>query len=170
MKNLLQINLHQIFSLHAARAAALACPLLLVACATPPGETAGTNGKTTAGASAPETKLPAPGPTPTVLITGRKPQAILDDIVKFRTGKGMSVRSRSSMRVEFAESVPNASQPTEARMLYLLSPASKGLNLSARVFQVSYPGTARERVAEVTSVVADKLSKELAGYNTNSGW
>ncbi|WP_188705992.1 hypothetical protein [Silvimonas iriomotensis] len=166
-----QINLPKIFSLHAARAAALICPLLLAACATPPGETgAGTAGKTTAGAPAPETKLPAPGPTPTVLITGRKPQAILDDIVKFRTGKGMSVRSRSSMKVEFAESVPNASQPTEARMLYLLSPTSKGLNLSARVFQVSYPGTARERVAEVTSVVADKLSKELAGYNTNSGW
>ena len=168
MKKLISLKLARH---NAIRATAFSFSLLLAACATPPSDNSA-KAPVTGGTPqpVPETKLPAAGPAPTVLISGRKPQAILDDIVKYRTGKGMKLRNRTSMKVEFAETITSASQPTEARMVYLLSPGAKGLNLSARVFQVSYPGTARERVAEITSVVADKLSRELAGYNTSSGW
>lgn len=162
-------------SLSPLRLLALVASVLLAACATPPESSSGGrpgvgNASSPTEAQLPQTKLPAPGQVPSVRITGRTAQAVLDDIVKFRTGKGMNVRNRSAMRVEFAEVVTTAKQPTEARMVYMLSPASGGLNLSARVFQVSYPGTAKERVAEITGVVSDKLGKELAGYAGSGGW
>ncbi|WP_152969069.1 hypothetical protein [Amantichitinum ursilacus] len=118
----------------------------------------------------PDTKLPKVTAAPSVLIAGRPAAAILDDVVKYRTGKGMTLRNRSSNKAEFAQTIPNAKQPTEARMVYLLAPVNGGLQLSARVFQVSYPGTAREKVAEITGVVADKLNQELGGYAQGGNW
>ncbi|WP_432722419.1 hypothetical protein R0381_001691 [Jeongeupia wiesaeckerbachi] len=139
----------------------LAAALLLAACATQPTQ--------------PPVSAPAPDQTqsqtstvPSVVIDGRTPQAILDDVVAYRTQKGMRVLARADKRVEFKQVVPKAKVPTEARMRYELTPVGKGWKLSARVFQVSYPGTTREAVSDITAQVADKLNDELPRYTRSS--
>ncbi|GHD61667.1 hypothetical protein [Jeongeupia chitinilytica] len=139
--------------------------LLLAACATPT-------------AQPPAASTPAPDQTqaqtatvPSIVIDGRTPQAILDDVVAYRTQKGMRVLARTANRVEFKQVVPKAKVPTEARMRYELTPAGKGWKLSARVFQVSYPGTTREAVSDITPQVADKLTDELPRYaRSGASW
>lgn len=150
-------------------AASVLGALLVAGCATPANPTSTTHpGVVTPvplGQPLPETKLPKATVVPSVLIAGRQANDVLDEIVKYRTGKGMTLRKRSATKAEFAQNITTAKLPTEARMVYLLTPANGGLQLSARVFQVSYPGTAREKkVAEITGLVEDKLNHELAGY------
>ncbi|AOY01305.1 hypothetical protein [Jeongeupia sp. USM3] len=130
--------------------------LLLAGCATP---------------TQPPVSEPAPAQppsqtssAPSVIIDGRTPQAILDDVVAYRTQKGMRVLARTANRVEFKQVVPKAKVPTEARMRYELTPSGKSWKLSARVFQVSHPGTTREAVSDITPQVADKLADELPRY------
>lgn len=131
--------------------------LLLAACASTPPQ--------------PPTSAPAPAQppsqtsaAPSIIIDGRTPQVILDEIVAYRTQKGMQVLSRADKRVEFKQVVPRAKTPTEARIRYELTPTGKSWKLSARVFQVSYPGTTRESVSDITAQVADKLTEELPRY------
>ncbi|MBE9610543.1 hypothetical protein [Chitinilyticum piscinae] len=130
---------------------------------------------TTNPTSAPEPSSPSPpvaasrpvaaDRAPSVLIQGRSNKAILDDIVQWRTQqKKMTVRSRSSDRVELALSVQRTSTPTEARISYVISKEGDGVRLSARVFQFSYPGTTRETGLDVTQSMADKLQEELERY------
>ena len=170
------INRSAARSLRALSGFAIVCAALLAGCATQPAATQSASSPpatitTTPGTQPlPETKLPAAVATPSVLIAGRQPRDVIDDIVKYRTGRGMKVRTRSNTKVEFAETVTKAKEPTEARMVYQLAPVKGGLQLSARVFQVSYPGTASEKVAEITSVVAEKLNQELPGYAQSSNW
>lgn len=149
--------------------AGLCLGAILAGCATQPGSSPAA-GAASAPASAPanqpvpQTKLPTNTVTPSVLVAGRKPRDVVDEIVKYRTGKGMRVLNRSNTKVEFSAMVTGAKTPTEARMVYQLAPVSGGLRVSARVFQVSYPGTGHEEVSEITGVVADKLNQELSGY------
>ncbi|WP_159666780.1 hypothetical protein [Andreprevotia sp. IGB-42] len=145
---------------------------LLAACAAP--GTPGTN--TTPGKpAAPAVPTPLPTPArpspeaqpPSVTIQGRAAAAVLDDIVRYRTGRGMTLKIRTGNRVEFTMPVQKTKVPTEARMRYLLTPVSGNLQLSARVFQVLNPGTGREQVNEITNEVASQLERELAGYAGN---
>lgn len=105
---------------------------------------------------------------PSIVIQSRSSKAIIEDIIATRTAKGMQIRNRSAQRVEFSLKMVNTSVPTEARMHYVLSQVELGWRLSARVFQISYPGSKKEKVQEITSQVADKLHEELAIYAANS--
>ena len=113
----------------------------------------------------PEIELKRMRQAPSVMIEGRTAQAIFDDIERYRTSRGMTVVVRNKNRIEFAAGVVKAKRPTQARIRYMLAPVKKGFKLSARVYQVSYPGTSREKVADITSAVADRLNAELSRYS-----
>ncbi|MEN9659242.1 MAG: hypothetical protein RL571_2707 [Pseudomonadota bacterium] len=140
---------------------ALSCAVFLSACASPP-----SSQRT---APAPNTKVPSAVNLPNlsdniIVIKNRQPQAIFDDIVQYRKQKGMLLKRRTSQRLEFSMKIPNVTQATEARMSYLLFPIEGGFQLSARVWQITAPGTARENVSEITDAVADKIHEELQTY------
>jgi hypothetical protein len=99
-----------------------------------------------------------------ILIKDRPARAIFDDIVIYRKQKGMQLKRRTAQRLEFSMQIPNVTQATEARMSYILAPLDGGWQLSARVWQITAPGTARESVSEITSAVADKIHEELQTY------
>ncbi|AZN37206.1 hypothetical protein [Iodobacter ciconiae] len=101
---------------------------------------------------------------PSILIKDRPARAILDDIVLYRKQKGMQLKQRTTQRLEFSMQIPNVTQATEARMSYTLTPLNGGWQLSARVWQITAPGTAHESVSEITSAVADKIDEELQTY------
>jgi hypothetical protein len=105
--------------------------------------------------------------TPSILIIGRSNKAVIEDIIRYRTGKGMKVLSRSATRLEFSSNITKANIPTEARIQYTLTQVTQGWQLSAKVFQISYPATKNEKVDDITSHVAEKLNDELARYVTN---
>lgn len=120
---------------------------------------------------------PAPEPTkpvvnaqpsyPTALIVGRSNKTIIEDIVRYRSSKGMKIRSRSANQIEFMSAVTKANIPTEARIQYSLMQTPQGWKLTARVYQISYPSSKNEKVEDITLSVADKLNEELARYVTN---
>ncbi|SMC26879.1 hypothetical protein SAMN02745857_02640 [Andreprevotia lacus DSM 23236] len=113
------------------------------------------------------TPVPRPSPEaqpPSATINGRSANAVLDDIVRYRTGRGMTLKVRTGNRVEFSMQVQKVKVPTEARMRYQLTTVNGALQLSARVFQVLNPGTSREQINEITNDVAGQLEHELSGY------
>ncbi|TJZ79127.1 hypothetical protein [Chitiniphilus eburneus] len=116
-----------------------------------------------------ETEIQQLKTAPTVLIEGRSAESILNDIEQYRTSRGMTVAARSKTRIEFVAGIVKAKRPTQARIRYVLLPVKNGFNLSARVFQVSYPGTGREKVADITAEVADRLNTELVRYSQSGG-
>lgn len=132
--------------------------ILLAACTTPPAPT-----------PQPEVKPVAKAQpnVASILIVGRSNKAVIEDIVRFRTSKGMKILTRSNNRLEFSSTVTKANIPTEARIQYTLIQASQGWQLSAKVFQISYPATKHEKVEDITPHVLDKLNEELARYVTN---
>jgi hypothetical protein len=135
--------------------------VLSVACTTPPGATPDTP-------ASPEKKTSkSPSAPASIIIVGRSNKAVMEDIVQYRTSKGMKIRSRSANQVEFMAQVNKANIPTEARIQYTLMQVSQGWQLSARVYQISYPSTKKEKVEDITLSVIDKLNEELAGYATN---
>ncbi|GLS04813.1 hypothetical protein GCM10007860_19610 [Chitiniphilus shinanonensis] len=134
----------------------------------PTGSAPATPGDTTEPPLA-ETEIQQLKTVPTVLIEGRTAEAILDDIEQYRTSRGMTVAARSKTRIEFVAGIVKAKRPTQARIRYVLVPVKNGFNLSARVFQVSYPGTGREKVADITAEVADRLGTELTRYTQSGG-
>ncbi|WP_035057885.1 hypothetical protein [Andreprevotia chitinilytica] len=155
------------------RCFALAAALSLFAgCATQtgPGPKPSTTTPSTTAPGTTPTPTPAPSrpspelQPPSVLIQNRTPQAILEDIVKYRTGRGMTVTTKTANRVEFSMTVQKVKVPTEARIRYLLTASGGGQLLSARVFQVANPGTTKEQITEITNDVAQQLDRELAGY------
>ncbi|WP_028454548.1 hypothetical protein [Chitinilyticum litopenaei] len=112
-------------------------------------------------ASAPATSSAAPS----VLIRGRSSKAILDDVVNYRTQqKGMKLKSRSGSRVELSLAMQRTSNPSEARMVYQLTPENGAQRLSARVFQYTHPGTTRETGVEITQSLQEQLLAELPRY------
>ncbi|MDW5415482.1 hypothetical protein R6242_02720 [Iodobacter sp. CM08] len=134
---------------------------LLSACASTP--------STQSTPPAPSNKVPSAVNLPNIsdniiVIKDRQAQAIFDDIVQYRKQKGMQLKRRTAQRLEFSMKIPNVTQATEARMSYLLSPLDGGFQLSARVWQITAPGTARENVSEITNAVADKIHEELQTY------
>ncbi|MBY0445052.1 MAG: hypothetical protein K2Q15_07585 [Burkholderiales bacterium] len=102
--------------------------------------------------------------SPNIVIKDRPARAIFDDIVIYRKQKGMQLKRRTAQRLEFSMQIPNATQATEARMSYIMAPFDGGWQLSARVWQITSPGTSRESVSEITSAVADKIAEELLTY------
>ncbi|WP_288842000.1 hypothetical protein [uncultured Deefgea sp.] len=102
--------------------------------------------------------------SPSIIIPARSSKAILEDIIKYRTEKGMKIRSRGSQRVEMMMPMRNTSIPTEARMQYILTQAEQGWRVNVRVFQISNPGSPQESAQEITHALADKLAEELALY------
>ncbi|WP_297571838.1 hypothetical protein [uncultured Deefgea sp.] len=102
--------------------------------------------------------------SPSIIIPSRSSKAILEDIIKYRTDKGMKIRSRGKQRVELMMPMRNTSIPTEARMQYILTQTEQGWRVNVRVFQISNPGSKQETVQEITQALADKLAEELALY------
>ncbi|STR44989.1 hypothetical protein [Iodobacter fluviatilis] len=143
----------------------LATLALLSACASAPQST-GTN-QTKPPVTIQQNPVNTPETTnsqPSILIKDRPARAIFDDIVVYRKQKGMQLKRRTAQRLEFSMQIPNVTQATEARMSYILAPLDGGWQLSARVWQITAPGTARESVSEITSAVADKIHEELQTY------
>ncbi|WP_157669520.1 hypothetical protein [Chitinibacter sp. GC72] len=139
---------------------ALTCCALMAACATP--------GKAPSPSATPApttTKMPAPKAG--VLVIGRSSKAIIEDIVSYRSSKGMKILVRTPTYIEFSSAIGKANIPTEARIQYTLSSSAQGWVLSAKVLQISYPGTKKEKIEEITAHVQDKLNEELARYATN---
>ncbi|NHQ87380.1 hypothetical protein HA050_14785 [Iodobacter sp. HSC-16F04] len=143
----------------------LATLALLSACASAPQSTGANQAKP------PVTIQQNPVNTPettdsqtSILIKDRPARAIFDDIVVYRKQKGMQLKRRTAQRLEFSMQIPNVTQATEARMSYILAPLDGGWQLSARVWQITAPGTTRESVSEITSAVADKIHEELQTY------
>ncbi|QZA80526.1 hypothetical protein [Deefgea piscis] len=103
-------------------------------------------------------------PSTSIIIPSRSSKAILEDIIKYRSDKGMKIRSRGNQRVEMMMPMSNTSIPTEARMQYILTQTEQGWRVNVRVFQISNPGSKQETVQEITQALADKLAEELALY------
>ncbi|MBM5570046.1 MULTISPECIES: hypothetical protein [Deefgea] len=101
---------------------------------------------------------------PSIIIKARSSKAITEDIIRYRTGKGMKIRSKSNLRLEFMMTMSNTTVPTEARMLYVLNQTEQGWRVTARVYQITHPGSQQEKVQEITAAVSDKLAEELATY------
>ncbi len=115
---------------------------------------------------------PAPKTTqsaPSIIIKSRSSKAITEDIISYRTAKGMKIRSKANLRLEFMMMMSNTKVPTEARMQYVLSQAEDGWRVTARVYQITNPGNQKEKVQEITAAVSDKLTEELAAYAKISG-
>ncbi|QLG87029.1 hypothetical protein HQ393_01540 [Chitinibacter bivalviorum] len=104
---------------------------------------------------------------PSATIVGRSNKTIMEDIIRYRSSKGMKIRSRSANQIEFMSAVTKANIPTEARIQYSLMQTPQGWKLTARVYQISYPSSKNEKVEDITLSVADKLNEELARYVTN---
>ena len=139
-----------------ALAAVIACTLS--ACGSAP--TAPAN-KPSATPSATSTENQA---APSIIIKSRSSKVITEDIITYRTSKGMQIRSKGNLRLEFMMPIANTTVPTEARMQYVLNQTEQGWRVTARVFQITHPGSKNEKVQEITSAVSDKLVEELAGY------
>ncbi|AMC36463.1 hypothetical protein [Janthinobacterium sp. B9-8] len=143
----------------------LATLALLSACASSPAP------QTPSTSPFPDASKPIPANTPdaslalpSIVIKERQARAIFDDIVQYRKQKGMQLKRRTAQRLEFSMQIPNVTQATEARMSYQIAQVDGGLQLSARVWQITAPGTSRESVSEITSAVADKIAEELQTY------
>lgn len=106
---------------------------------------------------------------PSIIITSRSSKAITEDIIRYRTGKGMKIRSKANLRLEFMMTMSNTTVPTEARMQYVLNQTEQGWRVTARVYQITHPGSQQEKVQEITAAVSDKLTEELATYAKISG-
>lgn len=106
---------------------------------------------------------------PSIIIKSRSSKAITEDIIAYRTGKGMKIRSKANLRLEFMMTINRTAVPTEARMQYVLNQTEQGWRVTARVYQITRPGTQQEKVQEITAAVSDKLIEELAGYAKISG-
>lgn len=122
----------------------------------------------TAPASKPAETTPATNTenqaAPSIIIKSRSSKAITEDIIAYRTSKGMQIRSKGNLRLEFMMPITNTTVPTEARMQYVLNQTEQGWRVTARVFQITHPGNKNEKVQEITAAVSDKLSEELASY------
>ncbi|WP_373975992.1 hypothetical protein NT239_04270 [Chitinibacter sp. SCUT-21] len=105
--------------------------------------------------------------SPSILIVGRSTKAVSEDIIRFRTSKGMKLLSRSPTYLEFSANIAKANLPTEARIQYTLTQSQQGWQLSAKVLQISYPASKKEKIEDITLHVSDKLNEELARYATN---
>ena len=101
---------------------------------------------------------------PSIIIKARSSKAITEDIIRYRTGKGMKIRNKANLRLEFMMTMSNTTVPTEARMLYVLNQTEQGWRVTARVYQITHPGSQQEKVQEITAAVSDKLAEELATY------
>lgn len=140
---------------------ALATLTLLAACAEVPLQSPAT-GTTNRPNTANPTEMTAGFPS--IVIKNRQARAIFDDIVQYRKQKGMVLKRRTAQRLEFSIPVLNATKTTEARMSYFIAPVEGGWLLSARVWQITAPGTSRESASEITTAVADKIHEELQTY------
>lgn len=101
--------------------------------------------------------------TPSVIIKGKSAAAILDNVVKFRTSKGMKISQRDAKFVQFSMHIPNSSPPANVLMIYSISPATDGLRLSAQVFQI-IKQKGKSLTGDITAGLKDKLQDELEGY------
>jgi hypothetical protein len=125
--------------------------------------------------AAPSSKPVEPTPAaanqtaPSIIIQSRSSKAITEDIIRYRTSKGMKIRSKSTLRLEFMMMMSNTKSPTEARMSYVLNQTESGWRVTARVYQITNPGSQQEKVQEITAAVSDKLTEELASYAKISG-
>ncbi len=117
--------------------------------------------------SAPAVATPTPVPletaVPHVFIRNQSAKAILDNIIKYRTQKGMKVVSRESNRVVLGITIPKSNPPAEARMIYSISPAADSLRLSAQVFQITRQD-GKAQSAEITDSLRDNIEEELETY------
>lgn len=100
---------------------------------------------------------------PAIVIKGKSAAAILDAVVKFRTGKGMKVSMRDSKSVQLSLRVPNSTPPVDVLMIYSISPAAEGVRLSAQVFQTTRQ-KGKAQTSDITAGLKDKLQDELDGY------
>ena len=98
---------------------------------------------------------------PGVFIKHMSPKAILDAVMRDRVKKKMWVKKREMYSLQMALKVPKAKKPTEALMIYTLHRYKEGLWLSAKVYQVAYPGTGRENILDVTQRVKKEVQQEL---------
>ena len=99
-----------------------------------------------------------------VLIQGRSNKAVLDSIQQNRTRRGMKLMSRNAYRIQFSQTLPGATPPTELRMIYQLNPEGAHLRLSAQVLRISNPGRANETIADLSAELASKIEDELESY------
>lgn len=141
--------------------ALLAITLALGACSTPP---VAPPKETDTSASTTNNQV-----APSIVIQSRSSKAIIEDITRYRTSKGLKIRSKAALRIEFMMPISNTKTPTEARMLYVLNQTEHGWRVTARVYQISHPGSHQEKTQEITAAVSDQLSKELASYAKISG-
>lgn len=118
----------------------------------------------------PEVELKRMKNAPTITLQGRTVPDVMADIEKYRLSRGMTVVSKTRNRIEFAAPVARAKRPTQARVRYTLQTVKGGVKVAARAYQISYPGTAKEKVADITSAVSDRLLQEFARYKTAGTW
>jgi len=110
------------------------------------------------------TPEPAASADASVLIQGRSNKAVLDSIQQNRTRRGMKLMSRNAYRIQFSQTLPSATPPTELRMIYQLNPEGAHLRLSARVLRISHPGRANEIITDISQELAGKIRDELESY------
>ena len=142
---------------------ALAITCILSACSSNPAATS----KKAIVTPVPEVKETQTAPS--IIIQSRSSKAITEDIIRYRTSKGMKIRSKANLRLEFMMAISNTTAPTEARMQYVLNQTEQGWRVTARVYQITHPGSQQEKVQEITAAVSDKLIEELASYAKISG-
>jgi hypothetical protein len=98
---------------------------------------------------------------PGVLITHTPSKTILDAVIRERLKRKMGVKAQDTYCVIMALTVPNTKKLTEAQIVYSLYHYQAGLWLSAKVYQIVEPGTATEKILEVTPRVQTEMQQEL---------
>lgn len=98
---------------------------------------------------------------PGVLIKGIKAKVILDTAMRERLKKRMVLDKRDAYSLTMTIKVPDVRKLTEAKMVYTLYPYQDGLWLTARVLQVTNPGTDRETNMDLSHKAGKELQLEL---------
>jgi hypothetical protein len=98
---------------------------------------------------------------PGITIKNHNPKTILNLAARERGKKRMRVKVRGLYFLKMALTVPKSDRPTEAQIVYALHRYHGEWWLSARAYQVAYPGTTKEAILDITGRIEVEMQNEL---------
>jgi hypothetical protein len=125
-----------------------------------------------AGCAAPPQRLATPSGNPEIVIPNAARKLVIDKIVASKLEKGMQVKSVNDYGVVVGKKIEDSTMAAflygsrydsipEARITYNLVEAADGLRVFSRSEIVTNPGSAYERVTNITNSVSGQMQTEL---------